>query len=108
MNGELYVGTLVTDFGSSGDDECSLEYDLGRSWTRLTGLIGIQDLSDVDATVRLRLILDGSSVLELTVGVGETSPFDLDVRDALRLRMVVTRIEGEVVGVGIAQSRLTL
>ena len=71
-----------------------MEWDLGKHFNTLKGTIGITDNSkDSDATFTVEFYLDQEVVHTETLAFGEFKDISLDVRDKLRLKIVVTRTD---------------
>jgi hypothetical protein len=88
--------------GCSGPS--SVEYRIGKDYTRLDGRIGIDDNSQSNRlSAQVVLIADGREVLTAVVGYGyEPVSIRLDVRDVDRLQIQIASV-GPVDSVGPAQ-----
>ena len=73
-----------------GNGVGSVEYDFSRSFTQLTGELGLDDKSDSDASAKVEIITDGRSVASYDVPFGTTVPVSVDVTNALRVKINVT------------------
>ncbi|MFJ9554566.1 protein kinase [Nocardiopsis sp. NPDC101807] len=92
VDGQVYTRALAP--GSCAESEyteCTgwVDYDLGRNWTTFTALIGVQDDSRADAATTFIVNVDGEPELTETLGLGEPLEIEVDVRNALRLRIEV-------------------
>ncbi|MET8777111.1 DUF1707 domain-containing protein [Nocardia sp. NPDC004654] len=78
-----------------------VEYDLGRKFTRLDGVIGVRDDSTPsDIAMQFQIYADGTLLTDVTVKLGATVPIHLEFDKPLRLRLQVTDISGgDCVGV---------
>uniref|UniRef100_UPI00278BB5B4 NPCBM/NEW2 domain-containing protein n=1 Tax=Nocardiopsis sp. CC223A TaxID=3044051 RepID=UPI00278BB5B4 len=98
LNGEAHTRALVsTDCG--GDyDPCTgwADYNLGRKWSTFTATIGVDDTSSASATTTFTVHIDGEPEVTETLELGETMEVEVDVRDALRLRIEVESDAGGV------------
>ena len=93
LNGKSYVHGITRYFYSSSD-AWKVEWDLGKHFNTLKGTIGITDNSkDSDATFTVEFYLDQEVVHTETLAFGEFKDISLDVRDKLRLKIVVTRTD---------------
>lgn len=73
-----------------------VEYDLARKYTRLEGILGVRD----DATpsglsMQFEIYADGVLIAGHSIEIGQTIPIDLDITNALRLRLQVTNVDRE-------------
>ncbi|MGW6619719.1 DUF1707 domain-containing protein [Nocardia sp. NPDC055002] len=72
-----------------------VEYDLGRKFTRLDGVLGIQDDSTPsDIAVQFQIYADGALLTDVVVKLGATVPVHLEFDKPLRLRLQVTDTTG--------------
>ncbi|MGF0316487.1 DUF1707 domain-containing protein [Nocardia fluminea] len=72
-----------------------VEYDLGRKFTRLDGVLGIQDDSTPsDIVVQFQIYADGTLLTDVVVKLGATVPIHLEFDRPLRLRLQVTDTTG--------------
>ncbi|MGH8886301.1 MAG: NPCBM/NEW2 domain-containing protein [Egibacteraceae bacterium] len=67
-----------------------LGYDLGRDWQRFRAVLGLVDSSPEASVTAYEVFADGRLILQKEVRFGEAIPIDVDVRDVLRLTLVVT------------------
>ncbi|MFW6639991.1 protein kinase domain-containing protein [Nocardiopsis algeriensis] len=93
VDGEVYTRALVPGGHCADWDntECTgwIDYDLGRDWSTFTAVIGVQDTSRSGATTTFIVHVDGEQKVTETLRLGETLEIEVDVRDALRLRVEV-------------------
>ena len=92
VDGQVYTRALAP--GSCADAEyreCTgwVDYDLGRNWTTFTATIGVQDDSRAGAATTFVVHVDDEPVVTETLSLGEPMEIEVDVRDALRLRIEV-------------------
>ncbi|GAA3744351.1 NPCBM/NEW2 domain-containing protein [Salinactinospora qingdaonensis] len=66
-----------------------LEFNLSREWQTLTSTVGIADTSDSGASVTFTVYVDGEQMASETTTLGEEVALDVDVSDALRVRLQV-------------------
>ncbi|MFE9246006.1 protein kinase [Nocardiopsis sp. NPDC006938] len=94
MNGEVYSRALL----STTCARCRgwSEYNLSRDWTLFTATIGVDDRSSSSGTVTLSVLVDGEPEVKETLRLGETMEIEVDVSDALRLRLEVDSSDDEV------------
>ncbi|MFI0193066.1 hypothetical protein ACH4PW_36815 [Streptomyces sp. NPDC017082] len=62
------------------------EYNLDRSWKKLTMAVGVSDTSP-NHTAEITVSLDGKILSKEQVGVGKPEPLSLNVANGLRLRI---------------------
>ena len=92
LNGKNYIHGFMRTFYYA--DPWSTEWNLGRHFNTLNGTIGITDNSkDSDATFTVEFYLDQELVQTETLAFGEFKDISLDVRDKLRLKIVITRTD---------------
>lgn len=82
------VWAYASDFYK--DQVCSYDYNLGRDWSRLKGSVGIWDESVATMQCRFEVFVDEVPVFNQVAGLGTLIPFDLDVTNGLRLRLLIT------------------
>lgn len=67
-----------------------LEIDAGRSRARFRGVLGVPDDGKSSASFQVDISLDnGPSIMSVVVNFGETKDIDLDVTNALRIKITV-------------------
>ncbi|MCA2207714.1 DUF1707 domain-containing protein [Nocardia rosealba] len=72
-----------------------VEYDLGRKFTRLDGVLGVQDDSTPsDIAVQFQIYADGTLLTDVLVKLGASVPIHLEFDKPLRLRLQVTDTTG--------------
>ncbi|MFF0488664.1 DUF1707 domain-containing protein [Nocardia sp. NPDC004068] len=72
-----------------------VEYDLGRKFTKLDGVLGVRDDSTPsDIAMQFQIYADGVVVADQTVKLGATVPIHLEFDKPLRLRLQVTDLSG--------------
>ena len=93
MNGKNYVHGPKVYF-SFVSSKWTGEWNLGRHFNTLNGTLGITDNSeDSSATFTVEFYLDQELVQTETLAFGEFKDISLDVRDKLRLKVVITRTD---------------
>ncbi|BAW07943.1 NPCBM/NEW2 domain-containing protein [Nocardia seriolae] len=69
------------------------EYDLGRNFTVLDGVLGIRDdATPTGVSMQVRILADGKILFDQQIALGGSVPLHLDVAQALRLRLEVTNL----------------
>lgn len=98
IDGNAYSRALVPGDRCSDFNPCTgwAEYNLGRGWTTFTARLGVTDTSSSSATTTFIVHVDGSPEVTETLALGETLDIEVDVRDALRLRIEVESDAGGV------------
>ncbi|MGW9349562.1 protein kinase domain-containing protein [Nocardiopsis flavescens] len=92
VNGEAYSRALVVgDRCTQYNDPCTgwADYNLGRGWTTFTATLGVTDTSSSSAVATFTVYVDGRPEVTESLRLGETIDIEVDVRDALRLRIGV-------------------
>lgn len=87
-DGETYSRGVRVVF--SGTRPAEHEFNLSRNFRIIDGVIGLEDSSDGDGTIKLELVGDGRVLYEATVRFGETIPVEANVTDVLRLELFAT------------------
>lgn len=88
VNGTSFADSISMD---SNGDPCGMEWDFGRDWSRLKGTVGILDTAPAATEVRFEVLVDGTQVFNEVVAFGQAPlEVDVDVSDALRVRIQVT------------------
>ena len=100
LNGKSYVhGFTKTLYGN---ESWSSEWNLGKHFNTVSGTIGITDNSDnSDATFTVEFYVDKELVQAETLAFGEFKDISLDVRDKLRLEIVITRTDNRSGGASV-------
>ncbi|QUX21017.1 MULTISPECIES: protein kinase domain-containing protein [Nocardiopsis] len=98
IDGQAYSRALVPGDRCSDYNPCTgwAEYNLGRGWTTFTARLGVTDTSSSSATTTFIVHVDGNPEVTETLRLGETLDIEVDVRDALRLRIEVESDAGGV------------
>jgi len=92
VDGQVYTRALAPGSCAESEyDECTgwVDYDLGRNWTAFTAVIGVQDDSRAGAATTFVVHVDDEPEVTETLSLGEPLEIEVDVRDALRLRIEV-------------------
>ncbi|GAA3667884.1 hypothetical protein GCM10022237_29710 [Nocardioides ginsengisoli] len=101
IDGDPYDGSYAQPEG----DNCVFEFDLGRDWSRLTGIVGFTDTSDSGTRMRVQIKVDGTSKLNQVIDFGKKPlHLDVDVSGGLRLSIELSDVSGSgTVGFGDLQ-----
>ena len=65
------------------------EYNLGRAFSRFEVTVGINDEDPAEAAGTFRVLVDGVEKASGAISLGTSVPVQIDVSDALRLRLEV-------------------
>lgn len=91
IDGDPYDGSYTQPYGES----CVFEFDLGRDWDRLTGLVGFTDTSDSGTRMRIQIKVDGTSKVNQVIDFGKKPlTLDVDVSGGLRLSIELSDVAG--------------
>lgn len=91
IDGDPYDGSYAEPDG----DSCVFEFDLGRDWDRLTGIVGFTDTSDSGTRMRVQIKVDGTSKLNQVLDFGKKPlELDVDVSEGLRLSIELSDVAG--------------
>ncbi|KRB78117.1 hypothetical protein ASE01_08135 [Nocardioides sp. Root190] len=91
VDGEPYDGSAAEP-GSNG---CSWEFDMGRDWNRLTGIVGFTDTSESNTRMRVQIKVDGAPKVNQVIDFGKKPlTLDVDVSDGLRLSITLSPVAG--------------
>ncbi len=72
------------------------EYDLGRHYRRFQAAVGLSDDAISSSVYQIEIYGDGRRMASQTVRLGNSVPIDLDITGILRLRLSITRVEGDI------------
>ncbi|KRA38338.1 hypothetical protein ASD81_06785 [Nocardioides sp. Root614] len=102
IDGDPYDGSSST---IGGDDSCVFEFDLGRDWNRLTGIVGFTDSSRSATRIRVQIKIDGTSKVNKVIDFGQKPlKLDVDVSNGLRLSIELSNVaEYGTIGFGDLQ-----
>lgn len=73
----------------------SAEYDFSRSYTQLTGELGLEDKSNSKAVAKVEILSDGQPAQSFEVAFGQTVTVDVPLDKPLRVSFNVTVTGGE-------------
>ncbi|WP_435770074.1 PASTA domain-containing protein [Nocardioides sp. SYSU DS0651] len=91
IDGDPYDGSYTQPDG----ENCVFEFDLGRDWDRLTGIVGFTDTSDSGTRMRIQVVVDGTSKVNQVIDFGKKPlELDVDVSDGLRLAIELSDVAG--------------
>lgn len=65
------------------------DYDLSRSWSRFTTVVGLDDTSRASASVTYKVLADQAVVASGALTLGQSVPIDVSVAGALRVRLQI-------------------
>lgn len=86
VNGEEYEWSVRCRTRASSSARF-IEYDLGRDFEQLIGVVGLSDDSDDDVSVQFTITVDGEVLFDEVLTFGTSLEFNLDVTNGLRLRI---------------------
>ncbi len=89
LDTKVYDSSVYASFGCR--NASAWEFDLNREYTKLSGVVGVDDYSIADDEATLKVIADGQPKGQVTVKLGTTQPLEVDVTNVLRLRVELTR-----------------
>jgi serine/threonine protein kinase len=94
INGTSYAHALNDKVCGSSQPPRTKKYDLGRSFTSFHAVAGMSDNTDSDAISQVELFVDGVPQGKFTVQRGTVHQIDLQVRDTLTLKIIVSTVKG--------------
>ncbi|MFD6338095.1 serine/threonine protein kinase [Streptomyces sp. NPDC060131] len=95
INSENHSDAFVSDYDCGG----YMEFNLGRAWSTLDLVAGIEDNS-VEGTARLHITLDGTPLFEEKIELGKPRNRSLSVKNGLRLVISYTATDTETCDAG--------
>ncbi len=107
MGSTRYRDAVILQVGNKAGGT-SLRYDLGGRYTRLLATAGLGDEAPTDTVVTLSLAVDGKTVMERRIGVGQTVPVSIAITGGARLEITAKAPGADCcVSVGLADPVLT-
>jgi cytoskeletal protein RodZ len=104
INGVDYAQSLRI---TSGNASVNVQIDAGRSHRRFTGSLGIPDNQSSSASYQVDISLDNAApVYSTVVNFGEMKKIDLDITNALRIKITVLWKAGQAGVVAIGNPKL--
>jgi serine/threonine-protein kinase len=91
VNAKPYAQAIV--FGTRCNDKAVVQYNLGRAYQTLTGIVGLRDDSSSDALVQFDVIVDDKPVFTQQAKLGQDIAVNVPVAAGLRMDLQVTRVE---------------
>jgi hypothetical protein len=89
INGEGFAQSVTLIVNAAGPVN-SAEYNLGRHWDRFSATGGLRDDSPTGGKLTFEVSVDGKQQYRQTIPLGGSQNVDLDVSNALRLKLTVT------------------
>lgn len=89
INGEGFARAVTLIVSAAGPVN-SVEYNLGRHWDRFSATAGLRDDSPTGGKLTFEVSVDGKQEFSETIPLGKSKKIDLDVSDALRMKLTVT------------------
>lgn len=89
INGEGFARSVTLIVNAAGPVG-SAEYNLGRHWNRFSATAGLRDDSPTGGRLTFEVSVDGKQEYRETIPLGESQKIELDVSNALRLKLTVT------------------
>ncbi|WP_026118758.1 NPCBM/NEW2 domain-containing protein [Nocardiopsis salina] len=97
IDGEVYNRALFSeDCGAHMSCAGWAEYNLSRNWDTFTTSVGITDESASGETATFSVQVDGETVATESTALGELVEIEVDVSDALRMRVEVETDNSDV------------
>ena len=104
INGALQQFAIVQDLWDGNNSTGDLGYNLGRDYTKFTGLLGLDDNSPISTThPSVEIDGDGLKLASFTPTLGHPAQINIDVTGVLRLDIKYTNA-----GQGIARNAAVL
>ncbi|WP_437053424.1 NPCBM/NEW2 domain-containing protein [Streptomyces sp. enrichment culture] len=89
INGEGFARSVTLIVNAAGPI-ASAEYNLGRHWGTFSATAGLRDDSPTGGKLTFEVSVDGKDEYRETIPLGQSQKIELDVSDALRLKLTVT------------------
>lgn len=89
--GSVYKDSLIVPLGQEAT-AVSIEYDLGRRWSVFETTAAISDDAPSASMVRFQITLDGITVHDMVLSLGESRQLRVDVSGVLRLRLTAVHV----------------
>ena len=89
-----YARSIVTPRLSS--DTRWIEYDLNRNYEEFRATVGVRDDADADSRIQFDVIVDGQVAASEQVAFGSSTDVEVDLTDAMRVRLQATRLDGSL------------
>jgi hypothetical protein len=89
INGEGFAQSVTLIVNAAGPVN-SAEYNLGRHWDRFSATAGLRDDSPTGGKLTFEVSVDGKQEYSQMIPLGKSQKVDLDVSNALRLKLTVT------------------
>lgn len=89
INGEGFAQSVTLIANAAGPVN-SAEYNLGRHWDRFSATAGLRDDSPTGGKLTFEVSVDGKREYSQTIPLGKSQKVELDVSNALRLKLTVT------------------
>ncbi|MFF4660707.1 NPCBM/NEW2 domain-containing protein [Streptomyces sp. NPDC001381] len=89
INGRGFARSVTLIAGSAGPAN-SAEYNLGRHWNLFSATVGLRDDSPTGGSLTFEVSVDGARKYSRQIPLGQSLNVNLDVSNALRLKLTVT------------------
>ena len=89
INGTVYENAASWDFGCGNAG--AWEFDLSRSYKKLTAVIGVDDGAVSTDQVTVKLLADGNAIGQASTQLGKPVPIEVNLENVLRLRVEFSR-----------------
>jgi len=95
IGGTVYENS-ITRAMTAENSTATAEYNLGRDYATFSGRLGLDDVLTTDTSARytVKFVVDGVEKFSREVAAGAGTDFSVDVKNGLRLKIVVTRTGG--------------
>lgn len=89
INGKGFARSVTLTANAAGPVNFA-EYNLGRHWHTFTATVGLRDDSPTAGSLTFEVAIDGTREYREQIRLGESRNVELDVSNALRLKMTIT------------------
>lgn len=93
VNGTSYIDTVY--WSGSASEPSWVEYDLGRKFQRMTGVVGFNQDADAAISGTVQVLGDGVELFSAPIRLSQIAQLDIPVTNVLRLRLQLTYTPAE-------------
>ncbi|MFI6857386.1 NPCBM/NEW2 domain-containing protein [Streptomyces sp. NPDC050416] len=90
INGKYYPRSVIEAVDKTSIPAVELEYNIGRRWDNFGAVIGIRDDSPSECSVKFDVFVDGKSVYQHVISIGDSVSISIRIHKSLRLKLSVS------------------